>query len=125
MKYVVRSRESRCYLMSCEGPLFGFSVFSGYPNAIVFTKYRDALRHVTREREIVEVSYGLRWYSQGQPCEYYAGKGRPFSFKVKEAERFDSAREAREEQCPQTYVGYYGKDDRCGWKVVRFMKVCT
>jgi hypothetical protein len=129
--YVIRNRlhaaqgETRLYLG--VGQVYCGAVLR---DAARFPSIGSALRcmcpddPICEGREIVQISYGLRWCGNSSLDGHYFGRvGFPCWVKPRsEARRFDSSAEARA-HAGENFFGALGPGDLAGWKVARFMKV--
>lgn len=70
--------------------------------------------------EIVEVTYALRWNRGDGETLGYRAKGKSLFIDRKDADRFQTAAEARASVSPLTLAG--AGDDPSGWKVVRLTR---
>jgi len=139
VSYVVRNP-------SCEGEHFysdySMGCFAAFENATRLDLDRALyLCKLQTDREVVHVTWALRWYKDGKPKQtalHEDGKGPYYkalgdgpqtgakSVKRRDATRFETHEEARAFLAginSALRIGAFGPDDTQGYRVVRLMRV--
>lgn len=130
--FIVRLRGAQCVLGELKNGRAEHRCVSppsrGFPIAKRFTTLADAVTHratryVLNGYDVLEVTWGLRWYSSGVPRNEYANTTAGFAVSKKETARHPSPQAARASSCSKYVLfGAEGPNDKTGWKVVRFLK---
>ncbi len=131
-RYVVKSGDLYADGCGCWVPRSSAYVFDKRNRAVDCAeawrglKLRPDARVVRLVRKrvipVYEVTFVLRWYSQGKPTDEYSMNDGGRTMCRNQAARYLSSADARSSRERLTYYGVGGSDDICGWKVMRLLR---